>query len=334
MAILQTDILIRTMIEAGINDLRKNPWVLDDVFGGLAQDPLSKVEYGYKEVKAAKDWFLQCNIAVYLPFRVDNPVTPCVSIMEKPKSERADRASLSDDGSIEDYEPRRATSQPQYVIPPFNPAGYDPSEGIVTLPEGTTTDLLAPGLFLVSKKTGKAYVIKKILGSQDFSISEGVSDDFDEAYIVPPTALWNLHRENAYLSESYDVGCHASGDPVTTMWLRQLIMYIMFRYREAYLEARGWEISSLSAGPIAPNPVFAGDKVYSCVVSLEGTVEANWIKFIAPKLYQAKGEILIADGPKTPKAYETQVKDQGWRMAADAEVDMPMLGEDDPEDHE
>lgn len=335
MAILATDILIKTMLEAGLNDLRKNPWVLDDIFSGLAQDPLSKVEYGYKEVKAAKDWFLSNNVPVYMAFRVDSPNVPCISIIEDPKQEKADRASLADDGSVEDYEPRRAISQPQYVMEPFTPAGYDPSTGIVTLPDSLNTDLIAPSQFFVSSKSGKAYQVKKILGSRDFSIKKNVSDDFHNAYIVPPTSIWNLHREQAFLSESFSIQVHAASDPVVCRWLREIVVYSLFRYREAYLEARGWEISSVSIGPIGPNPHFgSAEKVFTASITLEGTVEASWIKFIAPKLYHTRGEILIADGSKTPPGYQKQAKDQGWRMAADVEPDVPILGEDDPEDHE
>ena len=52
--IIATDILLKSMFEAAFNDLRKNPWILDDIFGGMALDPLSRVEYGYKEVEQAK----------------------------------------------------------------------------------------------------------------------------------------------------------------------------------------------------------------------------------------------------------------------------------------
>jgi hypothetical protein len=333
---------------------------LDDVFGGLAGDPLSKVEYGYKEVKSAKDWFIRANIPVYLPFRIDNPTMPCISIMQESSSEMHDRASLADEGGtalIEDIEPRRATTQPQYVVPPFSPAGYNPQTGDITLPEGVTTECMAEGQFLVSARTGKAYAIKSILGTQDFTIAPNVVDDFEGAYILPPTTLWNLHREFAFMAESFEVGCHAASDPVITMWLRAVVMYIMLRYREAYLEARGFEVSSLVAGPVAPNPNFTAEKIYSASVKLQGQVEASWVKFIAPKLDAVTGEIVIADGPKTPSAYENYVKNQGWEMegdvtgkkkkrrkknvagvvnpkieeqaARDGELDVGLLGEDD-----
>lgn len=319
MAILQTDILLRTMLEAGINDLRKNPWILDDVFGGLAGDPLSKVEYGFKEVKAAKAWFMGNNISVYLPYRIDNPVMPCVSILQESVSEMKDRASLSDEGMVEDIEPRSATTQPQSVVNPFTPAGYDSEKGIITMPEELDTDQMAPGQFLVSARSGKAYAVKELLGLRDFSIAPGIVDDFEGCYVVPPTSLWNLHRELAFMAEQYDIGVHASSDPVQAMWLRAVVMYIMLRYREAYLEARGFEISNINAGPIALNPNFGKDRVYSSSIKLEGQVEGSWVKFIAPKLAAVRGEVVIADGPKTPPAYIEQAKNQGWKMEGDLE---------------
>lgn len=327
MAIIQTDILIRTMLEGAIYDMRKNPWLLDDVFGGLASDPLSRIEYGYKEVKAAKDWFLNNDIKVYLPFRIDNPTLPCLSIMQESCSEMKERASLADSGGFaleESVNPNGATTQPQYVIPPFSPAGYNINEGIITLPDTASTENFSNSYFLVSVKSGKAYQILKILGDKDFQITPKTIDNFEGAYIVPPTNLWNLNREIAFLFEQYDIGCHASSDPVITLWLRSLVMYILFRYRETYLESRGFEISTIAAGAININPNFGSEKVYSCSIKLEGQTEASWIKYIAPKLNFVKGGIVIADGPKTPPSYKQQVDKQGWKMEGDVEPQLPI----------
>lgn len=327
MAILQTDILIRTMLEGALYDMRKNPWILDDVFGGLAGDPLSRVEYGYKEVKAAKQWFLNNEIRVYLPFRIDNPTLPCLSIMQESSNEMKERASLSDEGGLfleEQIDPKGAATQPQFVIPPFSPAGYDIKSGTITLPSNLNTDSVSSGYFLVSARSGKAYEILQLLGSQAFSISANTVDDFEGAYVVPQTSLWNLHREFAFLFEQYDIGCHAASDPVLALWLRSLVMYILFRYREAYLEARGFEISNISAGPIIINPNFGSEKVYSCSVKLEGQVEGSWVKYIAPKLGVVRGNVIIADGPKTPPSYTDQVNNQGWKMQGDVVPETPV----------
>lgn len=317
MSVLATDILIKTMLEAAIDDLRANQWLLDDVFSGLVTDPLSKDQYGYKMVKAAKDWFISNDIKVYSAFRIDTPTFPCLTIAPAPADEATDRASLADEGSIEDFDPQGTELQPQVVYPSFTPAAYNRATGMVTFPSGTTTDYIVPGQFLVSRRSGKAYQILQCLSTVDFTIKADVKDDFTDAYIVPPTALWNLHREQTFIRESYSIGCHAQSDPVQATWLRQIVLYSLCRYKEAFLEARGFELSTFRAGPMDKNPYFEAEQVYSSVVNLSGTVELSWIKFVAPKLQSAQQGIRIIDGPKTPPGYEEMAKNQGWHMEGD-----------------
>src|SRR5271157_9817 len=115
MAIIPTDLLIKTMLEAAVADLKKNLWLLDDVFAGLASDPLSSLEYGYKEVTKAIEWFKDNNFPVYLHNRIDNPTFPCITVVQASSSEMQDRASLGDEGGIEDFDPKDARRTPQYI---------------------------------------------------------------------------------------------------------------------------------------------------------------------------------------------------------------------------
>jgi hypothetical protein len=320
MGILATDILIKTMIEVAFADLRQNSWVLDDVFSGLETDPLAKDQYGYKEVLRAKQWFLSNNIDVYLNHRVDNPRMPCITVVQTGAREMQERASFADLGSIEDFEPKHVTKRVQKVYSNFTPISYEISTGTVTTPLSLTTDLVVSGQFLVSQRSGKAYEILENSGSNSFKIKAGVKDDFTDCYIAPPTSLWNLHRELSFVEESFAIGIHTQSDPITAIWLRQLMMYVFLRYKEAYLEGRGYEISTFSVGAIDENPYFQqADKIYSCAISIVGQVEMNWIKFVAPKLQSVTGQIKIADGPKTPPNYINDVKKQGWEMEGDTD---------------
>lgn len=300
MAIIASDLLVRSAIEAAIYHLRQNTWLLPDVWGGLANDSILKSESGYKEVDAAIKWFLSNNINVFAPFRIDLPTFPCITVVNTSTSEDLSKTMLGDYGSEEtDFDPRGAALLPQKVYGSFTPKAYDPSKGKVTFPDTLTTDILVPGQFLVTKK-GKAYQVLKVFDQSSFEIKEGVKDDFLDAYIVPPTTLWNLKREMTYLQESFAIGCHAQSDPVQAIWLRQLVMYILFRYKEAYLEARGLQLSTIQAGGVDLNNQFEKEKVFTSIINMEGTMEANWIKYTAPKLQSVTAKIIITDGSKTP----------------------------------
>lgn len=319
MGILACDILLKTMIEAALADLRKNSWILDDVFGELAADNLAKIDYGYKEVAAAKQWFLSNNIDVYLVNRVDTPRFPCITIVQTGSREMTERSSLADDTFYgEEIDPKSITKRIQKVYDNFTPSAYDPSKGYVTFPEGINTDFIVPGQFLVSSKTSKAYAIGAAIDLRTFQIAPGIKDDFTDCYIAPPTSIWNLHKELVYLDETFVIGIHAQSDLNQAIWMRQLVQYMFLRYKEAFLERRGFELSTFNVGSIAENPEFKGvELIWTCPVNISGQVQANFVKFAAPKIQGVRGGVRIIDGPKTPETLYQYAAKQGWKMEQD-----------------
>lgn len=327
MGLISTDILVKTAIEAGLNDLRKNNWILPDILGWLATDDMSAREYGWKEIQAFTEFFNTNKLPVYLDFRVDSPEMPCITVASIPRTEDQSRAALGDEGMEEEIEPKGGVRRPIFVYPPFSPKAYDPSTGTMTFPDGTNTYFIAPGMFLVSQKSGKAYQIKSVSDAQSFQIAPGTAEDFRNAYIVPPVSAWNLKKELSYLNEQVIVGIHAIGNPVHCQWLHDIVWYSLMRCKEVYLERRGFELSTQQSGEPYLNPNFNGtDKVYSRDITLMGKLEMSFIKYQAPKLWSVKGSIRIADGPRTPDAYQEEVQEQAWRM----EQDPP----DDAEDYQ
>lgn len=318
MGIQATDILMKTMMEAAFADLRKNNWILDDIFADLALDPLAKMDYGWKEVMRAKEWFTGNNIDVYLTNRVDTPRFPCVSIVRLSSREMTERDELGDGFDESEIVPHNITNLPQQMYGPFSPSAYDPNTGTVTLPSGLETNRMFVGQFLVSKVSGKAYVINQVNDPASFVIAKGTVDDFTQSYIAPPTALWNLSKERTWLEETFAIGMHTESDMNEAIWMRQLVQYIMLRYKEAYIERRGVALSTFNVGSIDINPHFNGtEKVFSCMMTFTGQVEANFIKYAAPKLQGFKVTTYVLDGPKTPAAYLKYAEAQGWLMQGD-----------------
>ena len=318
MGLVATDIVVKSTIEAALAHLRQNEWLWDDIWGELATDPLSRVEYGWKEVDAAKRWFKANNVLTVFPFRQDGPTLPCFTVLVTSTGEDTEVATLGDEGEeFDDFDPKQNALQPQRVYAPFTPKKYDMSTGTITFPDSLTTNFVVPGQFMVSQKSGKAYQIYKIAGN-GFQIKAGTRDDFTDGYIVPPTSLWNEKKERTKIAENVVIGVHAQSDPVQCMWMRMLIMYILLRYKEAYFESRGFDLTTFTCGEIDLNPNFQNsDRVYSCFVTLTGKIETRWIKYVAPKLQSTQVDIRIADGPKTPEAYLKQVQAQGWSMPPD-----------------
>lgn len=319
MAIIPTDILVKTAIESGINDLRKNDYILDDVIAGLATDPLSKLEYGYKEIHAFKQWFTSNKIPVYLDFRVDSPEMPCITITSSPRVELLQRTALGDTlGQIDEISTEKVSANPIKVYENFTPISYDKTSGLITFPDGIDTEMLVPGQFLISSKTGHAYQVLEVIGNSAFKIKSNVNEDFTDAYIVPPVSVWNLQREVTFVQETVYIGVHTQSDPVQNQWLHDVIWYILLRCKEVFFEARGFELSTFQSEPMYLNPNFKEtDRIFSRNITLNGQLEINFIKYAAPKLQQVRGIVRIVDGPKTPPGYVKQVNKQSWKMEED-----------------
>lgn len=319
MSIISSDILVKTALEAGLNDLRKNGYILDDVISGLATDSLSKAEYGYKEIHAFKQWFTTNKIPVYLDFRVDSPEMPCITIAGSPRIEMLQRTSLGDSlGSIEEVSTENISVNPIKVYDNFTPSSYNKANGIVAFPEGMETEFIVVGQFLVSSRSGKAYQILEIISKSSFKIKKNINEDFIDAYIVPPVSVWNLQREITFVQETVLIGVHTQSDPVQNQWLHDVIWYILLRCKEVYFEARGFELSTVQSDPMYLNPNFKEtDRIFSRNITLTGQLEITFIKYVAPRLQDVRGVISISDGPKTPPGQTVIIKNQNWEMESD-----------------
>lgn len=306
------------MLEAAIADLRKNDWVVEDIFSALANDPLSRTEYGWKQTAHALQWFKDTAIPVFLQHRVDSPEFPCISVVSGNRTEDLSRASMADQGDVYCLDPTaKVATSPVKIIGPFTPKEYDSEKGTITLPKEFVTDYVTAGQFLVSSKSGKAYQILSVSGPNTFEIKPETADDFMGAYVAPKTSVWNLHKETVFVQEEIVIGCHAQSDPVQGLWLHDLVWYALLRYKEAYFESRGFELTTQSSGAMDLNPNFTPERVFSRYITLRGVLPIEFIKWTAPRIDGVKGGIKIIDGPRTPELYQAQVQAQAWKMQKD-----------------
>lgn len=325
MAIIATEILIKTAIEAGIEDLRRNPWMLDDIFSGLVGDPLSQLEYGAKEATDAREWFLNNKIHVYLGFRVDLPTLPAISIVRQSVTEALDRTSLADEGLLEEIDHRQADQLPDQTLTKFTPQSYDASQGLIILPDHLNSSRIAAGMFVVNSD-GRSFQVISTPSLRSIQIAPNTRVKLTNAVVTPATKLWNLHRELTYFHETFQIGVHSASEPVVNLWFTQIMTYILLRYKEAYIENRGFELSTFSITGTQLNDNFQMERVFSSYFNFSGTVQADWIKFIAPKLAVTGVNFDLAKvvtGDKepplsiTPEPYRAQVASQTWQMKGD-----------------
>jgi hypothetical protein len=326
MPVYATDIILKTAIEAGIADLRANKWILEECLSGLAMDSISRTEYGWKEVVAATKWFDGNDIKVIENYRMnlDSPRFPCITVTHMSSTENMSRVMNADDGSDTEINPRNITGSGLYaknpvrITPQFTPVNYDAVTGYMTLPDNVTTVNLAEGQALVSSKTGSGYEIFSISGLNEINIGSEVVEDFTDCYVAPRFTLWNLHSGVSFIDEDFQIGIHVQSDPIQARWLSQIIWYVLFRVKEAFLEGRGFELTTMNMGPISIEEGLPGDRVFTRNINFRGTMPITFIKYAAPKLEKVVGGIDLVGVPATPAAYVEQALAQGWKPDSDS----------------
>jgi hypothetical protein len=282
MAIFQSDLTIKAAIELGIEDIRKNIWLIDDILGDAINNPYLKDKYGQKQIDSCKEWFLNNQIDVYMVGRSDQDRMPCVTITLGTSQELDDRKTMADQSTeTVILLPNQIGKPIPFVLKPFDFVSYDMVSGEVEIPPDTPNlESIAPGMILVDPATGTGYVIVDITAN-GVMIESGLSLAPAQLAVVPQHQFYKARIEHTFFKEVYNIGCHAHGDPQTVLWLHSIVLYSILRYRESLLEAQGFSESSLSSSDLMPNPNYsgpAGESAWTRTITLSGMVENTWIK--------------------------------------------------------
>jgi len=278
--IFQGDLVVKTAIELAIEDMRKNPWIIEDIFRSLVENPLLARKYGMKEVARAKEFLLNNNIAIYMRHRLDKMEYPCITISIGTSNEDKALATLGDQSvAFEEYDANEIGKPIKFLVSPFLPVSYDITTGIVEIPDTIQEyRYIGQGMLLVDPTTGNAFIINGKAGINGLQIDPGSELPSGELAIIPQYHIYKARRERAISQEQYTIGCHTHGDPSTLIFLFSLVKYSLYRYREGLLEHNNFQISNLSCTDMIKNDQMAEENVYSRWITLSGQVEESWVK--------------------------------------------------------
>lgn len=278
--IFQGDLIIKTVIELCLEDMRQNPWVIDDVFRSLIENPLLRKKYGLKEVTRAREFILNNEIPIYMKNRLDKQDFPCITIAVGASQEDKSLATLGDlDVEVEEYSPQDIGATISYIIPPFEPTSYDSVTGIIEIPDSIEEyKYISNDMVVADPETGNGYIIQGKAGNHGIQIAAGTILNAKKLAIVPRYQTLRARRERAISQEKYNIGCHVSGDPTELIFLHSVIKYALYRYREGLLEHNNFQLSRLASTDMVLNESFGIEHIYSRWISLTGQVEESWIK--------------------------------------------------------
>ncbi len=282
MAIFPGDVIIKSAIEQGLEDIKKNLWLVDDILAPFISQDVLKDKYGQKEIDNAKEWLTNNKIEVLMQYRLDKDEFPCVTVALGSSSELEDMKHLADLSTVvEELIPSQIGKPIPYVIKPFVPASYDQANGLIELPKELSKSSFSEGQILVNPDTGEGYTILGRAPGNKIQIEPNLTLNATRLAVIPKYQTYKVRREHSFFRETYTIGCHTHGDPSTLLWLHAIVAYILLRYRESLLEGRCFTQSSISSSDLVPNAELStpgGENVYSRYITLSGQVENSWLK--------------------------------------------------------
>ena len=310
------DLLVAGAISEGIRIIREKPWLLDFIFNWLSKDSVSKKDYGDSAKKAASDWFLNNKIFVSpSTLREDAIVFPMVTVGLQQMTE--DIATLGDVNynTSDSVAPDEILKEEDYrVAGPFN-GGYNSVTGIVS---GINTAPIFEGQRVYDSINRNFYVIREVLDDFTFTLDTGISNiNLSGAMIVGSEIKANIALESVEFKQQYTIRCFTQNNPIHLMYLSTIIRFILLKFKESLLEARGFQRSIVSQqGPYEANSMFSipeGEFIFGQNISLTGFVREYWPKDVsANSLDGFTYGIKYKDGILTPKNTLEQVEKQGW----------------------
>jgi len=141
-------------------------------------------------------------------------------------------------------------------------------------------------MIVIDKTGGEHPVTVRGNDGTTIQIAPNSLGDFSQVILKGPHSSHSVTLESASFRETYSVGCHAEGEPIYLFNLHSIVSFLLLRYRQELLEARGFERSIIGSDDVIPDAAFLQGKenVISRYIKMTGYVRHSWPKFVYPKV--------------------------------------------------
>jgi len=304
----QSDIFIKTALELILDDIRKTPWLINDIFKDVTTNYYLKTQY-HGQLEAVKEWLDNNKIEIYHQLRNDKTQFPCITISLNSSNEVAEMKTLGDlSPYTEELLPNVIGKPIPYIIKPFVPSSYNMSSGFLGIPSTVlNTELIVPGMILIDPATGDGLPILSVIAGGIF-IQKGIAlNNAPTLGILPHYQYYKARRQHTWNQESYTIGIHAHGDVQVLLWLHSIVLYGLYRYRESLLETNNFAQSIFSSSDLSTNEMDSpgGEHLFSRYITVTGLVEHSWL--MSPQR-TIESSVLLEKSSESPSGYIGGIK--------------------------
>lgn len=299
-----SDIILRTAIVQGLTEIKAQPGLLDFLLQALLKDTLTLKQYGEKELNDLKDWITSNEIAVTMGYHINQVKGPHIAIWLGNQEET--QQIFGDVHEVPSERIQWVTKRPPTLV--FTPKTYDQATGTITLPDNLNTDQIHAGMRVLDRLNNRVYPIESVVDDRSFTITPGTIANLTNAEVLERDDLWMVRAESVTFKETFNIDVLVSGDATKCIVLHQLLVYILFRYKQKYLEGRGLEntiVTSTAMGGIQPD---ATQIIWKRSVILTGYTRQYWPKEISAPIQGISAGLVFptTSGESTPELAKTQ----------------------------
>jgi len=279
-SLYQADVILKTAVELALEDMRKSPWLLDDIFSDFTKNPYLKKKY-QTQIQNVKDWFANNKIYVEMGYVTDGVQLPRISIVLGDQKENESMKTMGD-ASVDSIMllPTTIDKPIPFIVKAFTPVSYDAPSGALEVPADLKNfNKVVSGQIVVNVSTGQGFPIDDIMGDLIMLVPGSVIGSGQLA-IVPKFGYYEAQVEHTWLNSSYQIICTAMGDAQTLIWLHDIVLYGLFRYRAGLIEDLGLYESLINSGPLTSNSDMTdnGQIAWERTITISGKTEATFIK--------------------------------------------------------
>ncbi len=257
-----------------LQELRAHPYLLDYCFAHLVDDELTSGSYGVRERDKAKRWFLRTDIPVVMDYKQTAPEGPQISIGLIDSTEAESTLSDVHYQPVEDVE-----SIWPVLAGPFAAASYSAQTGLVVIPQAVAAELVVAPTMLLFDAAGRSAVVTSVESRTSFKVTPGIQLDLRQATLRGAQPALVQELESVQFKEVYRIGSHAIGESSQLIWLHSIAVFILLRYKQAFMEARGFERSVISCGPFAKDARWGDTQdLWTRFITVSGYARTYWPK--------------------------------------------------------
>lgn len=162
----------------------------------------------------------------------------------------------------------------------------------------------------------KLPMVSITLGDSQESDSTLGDIHYDPAEDGPePNMVTNL--ESVRHNEMYTISIYVQGEPEQLLFLYSIMLFVLYRYKKDYLEGRGFEISRVNGGRMAPVEIVDRENIFGRPISISGSVRHYWPAKQGEKLTQAPEVRILVDTPEKQSPPGTDLSDPTWMLEED-----------------